>query len=691
MPARLTADIGGTFTDFVLLDDAGQMHVTKTPSTPKDFTRGVLDGIHKLKLDLRTVDIFVHGATVVLNALLQRKLPKTGLITTRGFRDVLEIMRTNNPEMYNLHYVKPAPLIPRHLRHEVTERVRHTGEVLVPLDRAEARGAVRRLKADGVVAIAVCFLHAYGNPSHERAMRDVIREEFPEAIVCLSSDIAPEWREFERTSTTTINAASMPIIAAYLRRLEEQLKVEGLRKELFVMQSNGGVMTATAACQKPVTTVMSGPSGGAIGAAYLGAQIKCPNLITIDIGGTSSDMGLIVDGKPITTAEGTISQWPILTPMIEILSIGAGGGSIAWVDEGGALRVGPQSAGADPGPVCYNLGGTEPTVTDANLCLGRLDPSYFLGGEIRLNEPAARKAVQNRIAERFSMDTVEAANGIIEVLNANMARAMRSILTERGYDPREFVLMAFGGAGGLHTAALMQELGIRRAVVPSNPGALSAVGMLATDFRHDHARTYVRAVDDLNLSEVNGIYRALESQAAADLENEDVSRDRIAVMRSIDARYVGQEYHINLPIGFTGQESDINLQVGSEPLRESDKELLVRRFNEAHQKLYDYCTPGTPVQIVNLRVAGIGWIAKPQFPSYPAGSPDARQAIKTHRQVYFKESGGFLETPIYDILRLRPNNRITGPAIIEDPNSTIVIPPGQTGSIDEFRDVFIEE
>jgi N-methylhydantoinase A len=305
---RLTADIGGTFTDFVLLDDAGRMHVTKTPSTPKDFTDGVLNGIRKLKLDLDTIDIFVHGATVVLNALLQRKLPKTGLITTRGFRDVLEIMRTNNPEMYNLQYGKPAPLIPRYLRYEVSERVRYNGEVVVSLHRAEAREAVHKLKAEGVIAIAVCFLHAYANPAHEREMREVIEEEFPEAVVCLSSDIAPEWREFERASTTTINAASMPIISAYLRRLEEQLRAAGLRKELFVMQSNGGVMTANAACQKPVTTVMSGPSGGAIGAAYLGAQIRCPNLITIDIGGTSSDMGLIVEGKPITTAEGVIRR-----------------------------------------------------------------------------------------------------------------------------------------------------------------------------------------------------------------------------------------------------------------------------------------------------------------------------------------------------------------------------------------------
>jgi N-methylhydantoinase A len=691
MPARLTADIGGTFTDFVLLDDAGQMHVTKTPSTPKDFTQGVLNGIRKLKLDLDTIDIFVHGATVVLNALLQRKLPKTGLITTRGFRDVLEIMRTNNPEMYNLQYGKPAPLIPRYLRYEVSERVRYNGEVVVSLDRAEAREVVHKLKAEGVIAIAVCFLHAYANPAHEREMREVIEEEFPEAVVCLSSDIAPEWREFERASTTTINAASMPIISAYLRRLEEQLRAAGLRKELFVMQSNGGVMTANAACQKPVTTVMSGPSGGAIGAAYLGAKIRCPNLITIDIGGTSSDMGLIVEGKPITTAEGVISQWPILTPMIEILSIGAGGGSIAWVDEGGALRVGPQSAGADPGPVCYNLGGLEPTVTDANLCLGRIDPAYFLGGEITLNEVAARKAVQNRIAERFGMDTVEAANGIIDIINANMARAMRSILTERGHDPREFVLMAFGGAGGLHTAALMQELGIPRAVVPSNPGALSAVGMLATDFRHDHARTYVSAVDNLNLAEVNNIYRILEVQAIGDLETEGVDRSRITLRRSVDARYVGQEYHINLPIGFTGQEADINVQLGSEPLKELDRELIARRFNEAHEKLYGYSTPDTPVQVVNLRVAGLGLIAKPQFPTYQAGGADAHDAIKVRRKVYFKEAGGFVETPIYDILRLRPGNRIDGPAIVEDPNSTMLILPGQTGSIDEFRNVFIKD
>lgn len=678
MASRLTADIGGTFTDFVLLDEAGRMHVTKTPSTPRDFTEGVINGIHKLKLDLREVEIFVHGATVVLNALLQRKLPMTGLITTRGFRDVLEIMRTNNPEMYNLQYVKPAPLIARHLRYEVTERVRHTGEVLVPLDRREVREVAHKLKEEGVVSIAVCLLHSYANPAHEQAVRDVLGEEFPEAVVCLSSDIAPEWREFERTSTAVINVASMPIITAYLERLEEQLRAEGLKKEPFVMQSSGGVMTARAACQKPVATVMSGPSGGVVGAAYLGAQIRCPHLITIDIGGTSSDMGVIVDGKPITTAEGAIERWPILAPMIEILSIGAGGGSIAWVDEGGALRVGPQSAGAEPGPVCYDLGGTEPTVTDANLCLGRIDPGYFLGGEIKLDELAARRAVQTRVADRFGMDIVEAADGIIEVINANMARAMRSILIERGYDPREFILMAFGGAGGLHAAALIRELGIPRAVVPNNPGALSAVGMLATDFRHDRARTHVRAIVELNLSEVNAIYQALEAQTVADLETEGVAHDRMALVRSADVRYVGQEYHINLPIG-------------SEALKESDRDALVRQFNEAHEKFYGYSTPGTPVQLVSLRVTGLGLITKPQFPTYPQGTADARRAIKARRPVYFKEEDGFVQTPIYDVDRLRPRNRIAGPGIIEDPNSTIVVLPGQTARVDEFRNVFIEE
>ncbi|HEX5146640.1 MAG TPA: hydantoinase/oxoprolinase family protein, partial [Conexibacter sp.] len=380
MSYRLSADIGGTFTDLVLVDEAGEMHVHKTPSTPRDFTQGILTGADEIVTarlgdgDLGPVDTFVHGATVVLNALLQLKLPSTGLITTAGFRDVLEIMRTNNPFMYDLQHVKPAPLVPRALRLEVAERVRHTGEVLEPLDDQSVRDAAARLREAGVEAVGVCLLHAYANPAHEQRVGELLAQELPGVTVCLSSEVAPEWREFERTSTTCINAATVPIISSYLSRLSGQLKDRGLRRELLVMQSNGGVMSTDAACEWPVRTVMSGPSGGVVGAVTLAQQIGTPNVVTLDIGGTSSDMGVIANGRAVTVVESTVADgWPVLAPMIEILSIGAGGGSIAWLDAGDALRVGPQSAGADPAPICYGKGGTEPTVTDANVVLGRID------------------------------------------------------------------------------------------------------------------------------------------------------------------------------------------------------------------------------------------------------------------------------------------------------------------------------
>ena len=438
MGYRLAADIGGTFTDLVLLDEQGELHVHKTPSTPADFATGILTGTERLLREhdgasLAGADTFVHGATVVLNALLELKLPETALITTAGFRDVLEIMRTNNPEMYDLQYVKPAPVVPRRLRFEVRERVRHTGEVLTSLADEDVRTAAAAIRDEGAEAVGVCLLHAYANPAHEQRVGQILAEELPGVTVCLSSEVAPEWREFERTTTTCVNAATIPIITSYLDRLSSKLKDEGLRRELLVMQSNGGVMTTRAACEWPVRTVMSGPSGGVVGARELARAIDCPNVVTLDIGGTSSDMGVIANGREVTVVESTVADgWPLLAPMIEILSIGAGGGSIAWLDAGGALRVGPQSAGADPAPVCYGKGGVEPTVTDANVVLGRIDPHFFLGGEMALDVEGARAALGERVAKPTGLDLVAAADGILQIVNINMAKAMRSILIERG-------------------------------------------------------------------------------------------------------------------------------------------------------------------------------------------------------------------------------------------------------------------
>jgi len=677
MPHRLAADIGGTFTDLVLFDElTGELRVHKTPSTPNDFTEGVLTGVWRTlregQAELAGVERFVHGATVVLNALLQRRLPLTGLVTTAGFRDVLEIMRTNNPFMYDLQYVKPAPLVPRRLRFEVRERMRHTGEVHAPLVEQDVRDAAAALSEAGVRAVAVCLLHAYANPTHELRVAELLREELPGVTVCTSADVAPEWREFERTSTTVVNAATVPVISSYLGTLAERLREQGLAHDLQVMQSSGGILGAEAATRRPVRTVMSGPSGGVVGAMYLAQRLGLDDVVTIDIGGTSSDMGVIAGGRAVRVEESAIDRWPILAPMIEILSIGAGGGSIASVDAGGALRIGPESAGAEPGAVCYGRGGTEPTVTDANLVLGRLDPLRFLAGEMALDVAGAERALRERVAQPLGLDVPAAAEGIIRIASTTMAKAMRSILVERGHDPRDFTLMAFGGAGGLHAGVLMRELGIPRAVVPNNPGALSAIGMLATDVRHDHARTHVRALAETSPEELRAIFAELEREALATVADEGEAADAV-VSHSLDLRYLGQEYHLNLPV----------------VPRALDFDDLARRLHEAHERTYGYATPEFPVQLAHLRVAVVSATTRPELPTYPRRDGGAAP-VRTLRRVFFTDLGA-VETPVYDVDELRAGDVFAGPAIIEDPRSTVVVLPGQNASVDALRDIVLTE
>ena len=684
MTTRLAADIGGTFTDLVFMDEKGSLSVEKTPSTPDEFRRGVMTGVEKIlatvndgdrdKVDLKDVEYFVHGATVVLNAVIQRKLPVTALVTTSGFRDVLEIMRTNNPHMYDMHYVKPKPLIPRRLRFEVAERVRHTGEVLAPLNEDDVRSVAKELREAGVVAVAICFLHSYANPEHERRAREILAEECPELVVCLSSEVAGEVREFERGSTTSMNAATMPIIRSYLDRLNADLRDLGLPRELYVMQSNGGVIRASSAQTLPVRTMLSGPSGGVVGGAYLANQIGLQNVVTLDMGGTSTDIGVIADGRAMTVDESKIDEWPVLAPMIEILAIGAGGGSIAWLDSGGALRVGPQSAGAMPGPVCYGHGGDEATVSDACLVLGRLDPDYFLGGEMSLDVDGAFRVIEQKLAKPMGMSIHEAALGVVTVVTTNMARAMRSTLIARGLDPRDFCLMAFGGAGGMVVGDLLKAGDINRAVVPNDPGALCAFGMLVTDFRHDLGATMVRPLSDVDGEEVVRLFTKLESDAVGRLENDGVERSRITAERFIDVRYIGQEHYLKIPVG----ESAV------------DFERLRNDFNAAHERIYGYATPQFPCELVNLRVTALGKVERPTIPRYsPRSSDDGPLAPIGSRQVHYQT--GVLETDIYKIESIRAGDRFDRPAVIEDPRSTFVVLPGQVARVDEYRNVHVEE
>ena len=684
MKHRLAADIGGTFTDLVLLDEGGTLHVHKTPSTPDDFKAGVLNGVKHITrstsgrettedASLADIEYFVHGATVVLNALIQRKLPTTALITTTGFRDVLEIMRTNNPYMYDMQYVKPKVLIPRRLRFEVNERIRHTGEVLTPLDEDSVRAAAVRLKDADVAAVAVCLLHAYADGTHERRVREIILEECPGIVVCLSSEVAGELREFERTSTTSINAASVPIITSYLDFLSSELRNMGLVRDLCVMQSNGGVITAKVARHLPVRTVMSGPSGGVVGGAYLSGAIGIEHALTVDMGGTSTDIGVIADGRALTVDEAEVDSWPILAPMIEILAIGAGGGSIGWIDAGGGLRVGPQSAGAQPGPVCYRRGGLEPTVTDACVVLGRLDPDYFLGGEMGLDVDGAHQVIETNVAGPLEMDKYAAAAGILTVVTANMAKAMRQILVARGLDPRDFTLMAFGGAGGMVVGDLLRVSDVKRAVVPNNPGALCAIGMLVTDFRHDASTTLVRSLDKVDPPEVMKLFLELEQKAVAQLLSEGVVSEDVATERYIDVRYIGQEYYLRIPI------SNETLDVTK----------LSQDFNDEHERNYGYATREFACEMVNLRVTALGLVERPSFPEYPERSAaDGALVASMIRAVFF--DGAMVDTNIYKVESLRAGDSITGPAVIEDPRSTVVVLPGQRASVDHLRNIHIE-
>ena len=684
MSIRLSADIGGTFTDLVLLDSNGELHVEKTSSTPGDFKNGVLAGVDKIlqtvvrntqgevEIDLSDLEYFVHGATVVLNALIERKLPTAALVTTAGFRDVLEIMRTNNPYMYDLKWEKPKPLIPRNLRFEVKERVRHTGEVWTPLDEHAVRELAKQIRSKGINTVAVCFIHSYANPVHEQRFREVFLEEYSDCVVVISSDVAPEIREFERTSTAVINACTVPIIASYLDELNRSLQDRGLERDLYVMQSNGGIITADTARNYPARTVMSGPSGGVVGAQFLASKTNLRDVVTIDMGGTSSDMGVISSGLALTVDESRIDGWPIMAPMVEILAIGAGGGSIAWIDSGGALRVGPQSAGALPGPVCYQRGGDEPTVSDACVVLNRLNPDNFLGGEMSLDSKGARDAIEKNIAQPLSMTVEQAAEGIIKVVTANMAKAMRSILIARGHDPRNFTLMAFGGAGGMVSGDLLRTGEVSRVMIPNNPGALCALGMLSTDLRHDYAQSNVQAFAEIEWDSLRQQFDALRQVGKERLVAEGVEKQNIEITDVLDVRYVGQDHYLRVYV-----DKD-NLDMGA----------IQQSFNELHEKTYGYSTPEFDVEMVNIRIFAIGKTARPKLPEFGQRERGSKLRPTSTRQLHF--DGKNINTQIYAIEDLMTNDIIQGPGVIEDPRSTIVVMPEQFASVDSFRNVTIE-
>ncbi len=665
---RIGVDTGGTFTDFILVRD-GAFVALKVPSTPKRPEEAVLAGVSELLGEGVVEAEVVHGTTVGTNALLERKGARTALLTTEGFEDVLEIGRQNRPGLYQLTASRPKPLVPRSLRFGVRERVTASGEVLVPLDRERVRELRARLAELSVESIAICYLFAFLEPKHERETAELLAEL--DVPISLSHEILPEFREYERTSTTVINAYLAPLMSQYISRLEEGLALLGAarssrRFSLRIMQSNGGSISARAATQHPVRTVLSGPAGGVVGAFTIAQHIGLPKIITFDMGGTSTDVSL-VDGAIQTTHEARIAELPLGIPVIDIHTVGAGGGSIARVDEGGALRVGPESAGADPGPVCYGRG-EEITVTDAHLLLGRLDPDRFLGGAMPLDRERTIeyfRAFRRRFPRPAS--EIEIALGILDVANANMARAIKVISIERGYDPRDFTLVAFGGAGGLHACDLAEMLSIPRVLIPPHPGLLSTLGVLLSDVLKDYSQTVMLAQEEIAPGRLEAVFARLEERARADLQAEGFSLERILLSRFVDLRYAGQAFELSLP--FTRE--------------------FIADFHRAHERRYGYADPTRKIELVTVRVKARGITEKLSF------RPKERRATVAEpvarRPVYVREGAGPVawETPFYWREALAPGTAITGPAIILEYSATTVIPPGWRADVDEYENVIL--
>ncbi|HEY7344958.1 MAG TPA: hydantoinase/oxoprolinase family protein [Gaiella sp.] len=678
---RVAIDIGGTFTDATLVDEeSGIATIAKVLTTPADPSEGFMRAFERAlgERDAARVGSVVHATTVATNAIIEGKIARSGFVTTEGFRDLLEIARQVRPTLYDTQFTKTPPLVPRDRAVAVRERLGPAGEVLVELDDESVREAAAVLARERVESVAVCLLHSYVNPEHERRIGEILAEELPGVPVSLSSDVAPEFREYLRASTTVINAVVRPVVERYLGRIEARLADAGVTATLLVMQSSGGVFGSAAAARKPVFMVESGPAAGVIASAHLGATVGIPDILSFDMGGTTAKVGLVQDGEPSVTKDYNVgghagagigrmslSGYPVRTPVVDLVEIGAGGGSIAWVDSGGLLRVGPQSAGADPGPVCYGRGGTEPTVTDANVVLGRLNPAFFLGGEMGLDVDAARAAIEERLATPLRLTVTEAAYGIVEIANAAMVNALHLISVQRGYDPRDFVLVAFGGAGPVHANAIAREAEMPRLLVPPSPGIFSATGLLTTDLKRDAATTVMRRADKVSAAELDVVFEELERDGAEELTAEGLPRDRVEFVRALDMRYVGQSYELAVPAG----------------------DELIERFHAHHERVYGFAAPTEPVEIVSVRLTSVGRIAKPPARTLARGAaPEAKET----RPVYFAEADGFVDCPIYGREALPAGATLSGPVVVEELDSTTVVHPGYRVRADENANLIVE-
>ncbi len=681
MAWRIGVDSGGTFCDICLFDDeTGRVDVWKVSSTPDDPSRGIAEGVAEgmglVAGSAADIVYFGHGTTIGTNALIQHRGVKTGLITTDGFRDLLEIGRQKRPDLYDLQADKPEVLVARDVRLEVPERIRHDGTVETPLDEQAVRAAVRVLKAAGVEAIAVCFLYGFVGTAHEKTVMRIVAEEFPAAFACASHAVAPEFREYERLSTTVVNAYLGPVMQGYIRRLAGRLAQLGLAVPPHLTQSNGGVIGFEQAARLPVRTVLSGPSTGVVAAQAVGRMAGIPNLITFDMGGTSTDVALLQGGQCRLASEAVVHGYPIKAPMLDIHTVGAGGGSIATVDSGGLLKVGPRSAGAAPGPVCYGQGNTEPTVTDANVVLQTLNPTHLLGGRMTVRQDLARQAIGG-LADRLGLDVMATAQGIISVVTANMARAIRVISVQRGHDPRDYTLAAFGGAGPLHAARLARELDISTILVPRNPGILCAMGLLLTDLRADFAATRLQTLGRSALPEIERVFAGLRAQAEDWFGQEHVAPEARRLTRTVDMRYAGQNYELS-----------VTMPDGA--MTAATLDWLAEGFAETHRRIYGFVAEGEPVQLVTFRIEATGLVHKAAFQRRPERGVDASAAIIGERKVWMPEAGGLVACPVYDRDRLDAGHRIAGPAIIEQMDTTTVILPDMVGRVEPYLNLILE-
>ncbi|SHT17061.1 5-oxoprolinase [Mycobacteroides abscessus subsp. abscessus] len=676
---RVATDIGGTFTDLVFVDEQGKIGVAKSHTTPPNFEQGVLDVIHVSGINMEQLETFIHGTTVIINALTERKGVKTGLITTKGFRDVLEIARGNRPDLFNIQYKKPEPFVPRYLRREVEERLNYKGEVIQGLNTKQIEEIVHYFKKENVEAIAVSYLHSYSNPIHEIETVELIKALWPEVAVTASHEVTREWREYERTSTTVLNSYVKPIASSYVDRLENKLNKVGNQANKYIMQSNGGTTTFEQSKQTPINMVESGPVAGIYGAAILGKILGEENIIAFDIGGTTAKCSLIDGGEVKVTTEYNIERtdrtagYPIKVPVVDIVEIGNGGGSIAWIDAGGSLRVGPQSAGALPGPVAYGKGGTEPTTTDANLVVGRLSPKNF---DNQVDMESVRNVIQERIANHFGTSVDEAALGIIRIANSNMLNALKLISVRKGYDPRDFALVAFGGGGSMHAPALAKELGVRKVIVPVATSVFSAWGMLMTDLRHDYIQTFIRRVEGIDYYELNETLQKQETNAVSQYEQEGVIRENVIFTRFVDLRYAGQEH-------------TVKVHVPNGELTEETMELVIQKFHETHEQLYTFKLEESPTEIVNLHLIAFGSVKKPELAKLENRGISLESALKEVRPVLFEEHG-WIDTKVYNRALLTSDAAIEGPAIVEESSASTVVYPGQSVTVDVYGNLIIE-